>query len=668
MKKLFTLSLAIFFSLALFAQEFVSTDPENKNVVLEEFTGIHCGYCPQGHQIAADIQDENPDDVVVIAIHAGSFANPNAGEPDFRTEWGDAIADQSGLTGYPAGTVNRHLFPGMQQGSGTAMSRGDWATASDMTLGEAAYLNVAAQAHADLATRELTVDVEIYYTGDSPVDENFLNVAILQSHIFGPQSGGGAGNNYEHMHMLRELITGQWGEEVSPTTQGTLIQKSYTYQIPADYNGVEAVIPDMDIVVFVSETTQEIISGAEALLTLTTEYNYEAILKEVEVPAILCGDDVAPTVTFRNMGNETLTSVDFVYSVNGGTEETYTWEGSLLTGQQAEVELPAVVFSPLATNEVNVEITSLNGNDDEIPANNTGSAEFEMSHETNMIVRFELLTDEYGSEVTWKVFDANDAVLYSGGPYPDGSQQTDEQTFELDTEGCYRFEIYDSYGDGVSYQVPGYYKLFDSQDQIFAQGVDFGSEEITPWLSEEGIMLNVPSNFVAEVDQYDIDFTWDAPVAKPTLEGYNLYLTSDLSTPINSSVITETSYTYTVTESATYEFVLKAVYEEGLSAPVGPVTAIVTVGVEKYNYKYDVNVYPNPATDESVVSFNLSEQANVVVEVYNVIGKKVATVADVQLAPGTQIFQLPVEEMGQGVFMISFRINNDSFAKRVIVQ
>ena len=42
---------------------------------------------------------------------------------------GEAIDDQSGLAGYPAGTINRQNFPGQEQGNAgtTALSRGAWA-------------------------------------------------------------------------------------------------------------------------------------------------------------------------------------------------------------------------------------------------------------------------------------------------------------------------------------------------------------------------------------------------------------------------------------------------------------------------------------------------------------------------------------------------------------
>ncbi len=66
-------------------QTFVSTTPENKNVILEEFTGIYCTYCPDGHLIAQNLHDANPNDVFLINIHTGGYSNPNGpSDPDFN--------------------------------------------------------------------------------------------------------------------------------------------------------------------------------------------------------------------------------------------------------------------------------------------------------------------------------------------------------------------------------------------------------------------------------------------------------------------------------------------------------------------------------------------------------------------------------------------------------
>ena len=179
MKRISILAILVFFTNILVAQNFVSTTPENKNVVLEEFTGIHCGYCPDGHRLGQLFHDQNPGNVVLINIHSGGYAVPNANEPDFRTSFGDAIEGIANVSGYPAGTINRHLFSGMQQGSGTAMSRGDWATAAGQVMPQSSPVNVWSEAIVDMGTNTLTVNVELYYTGTQTINSNMLNVAVL---------------------------------------------------------------------------------------------------------------------------------------------------------------------------------------------------------------------------------------------------------------------------------------------------------------------------------------------------------------------------------------------------------------------------------------------------------------------------------------------------------
>ena len=102
MKKSLLYIITIFSVFNLGAQTIVGTTPENKNVVLEEFTGISCGFCPDGHRIGQLIYDQNPGDVVLINIHTGSYATPQGPGTDFNTSFGSAIAGQSNLSGFKA--------------------------------------------------------------------------------------------------------------------------------------------------------------------------------------------------------------------------------------------------------------------------------------------------------------------------------------------------------------------------------------------------------------------------------------------------------------------------------------------------------------------------------------------------------------------------------------
>ncbi len=162
------------------AQTFVSTTPENKNVVLEEFTGIYCVFCPDGHVIGQGLHDSYPNDIFLINIHTGGYSNPNGpADPDFNSPDGSCIAGNTGLAGYPAGTVNRSTFQGIApQGSAgtTALSRGDWAAAATIVMGIPSPVNVAAQASFDMGTGILSVNTETYYTSNV-TNTNNLHVA-----------------------------------------------------------------------------------------------------------------------------------------------------------------------------------------------------------------------------------------------------------------------------------------------------------------------------------------------------------------------------------------------------------------------------------------------------------------------------------------------------------
>ena len=92
--------------------------------------------------IANDIKAANtPGKVIPINIHTGGYATPSGSEPDYRTAEGNAIAAIStmGITGYPTGSMNRHVYTG----TAITMSRGVWAQYATQTLAQSSYVNVA---------------------------------------------------------------------------------------------------------------------------------------------------------------------------------------------------------------------------------------------------------------------------------------------------------------------------------------------------------------------------------------------------------------------------------------------------------------------------------------------------------------------------------------------
>lgn len=490
LKKLLYIGFFILCSQALYSQTIVGTTPENKKVILEEFTGINCQFCPDGHVIAQSIQNNNPGEVFLINIHVGGFANPGAGQPDFRTPFGTAINNQAGVLGYPAGTVNRQVFPGWSQNGagGTAMSRNFWAAASNQVLGQPAYVNMGVEAVIDVDTNELTVHVEAYYTGNSPQSTNKLNVALLQNNTLGPQSGGGQGNNYNHMHRLVHMLTGQWGVDINTTTTGSFVDETFVYTIPAGYNNIPVEIADLEIVVFMTETTQIIASGNGAYPTYTgIVHNNDAFLRYVEEINDLCTNAVSPTINIQNNGIEPLSTLEIEYSINSGTIHTYTWNGNLTTLQTATIALPEVNFDLDVTNTLVVSLPDDDNNSNNVVTTNFNATQI---YETNQ-VELSIQLDQYPQETAWNIRNSAGSIVHIGGPYPGQANQLLEFTLDLTADDCYTFTIFDSFGDGICCGFGnGFYILETSDGTVIAQGGEFLSSEGTSFSNYDFLSSN----------------------------------------------------------------------------------------------------------------------------------------------------------------------------------
>ncbi len=476
-KKLSISLLFIFIAFNAYSQTIVSTDPENKKVVLEEYTGIYCGWCPEGHALAQALQDNNPDDVYLINIHVGGYANPTGGDPDFRTPFGTAIANEAGVAFYPSGSINRHVF----SGGASAMGRDQWTSKANQTLGESSFVNVGVEAEIDITTNILTVHVEAYYTGNSPEDTNLLNIALLQNNTTGPQSGGGQGNNYNHMHRLVHMLTGQWGETIATTTTGSFIDETFTYTIPADYNGIPTDILDMEIVAFVTDTHQELTSGSGAYPTYSgiTDAN-DAYLVSIENIDQDCQTSIIPHLNVQNIGQDEITSLAIEYTINSGAVETYNWTGSILSLYTETIALPEITGLD-SSNTIEISLPDDNNN-----TNNTLSDTYEGYFQHAGGISVVINTDSNGAECTWDIKTLSGAVLTSGGPYE--NNETIERIINLG-DGCYIFNLYDSGNNGGNTVV-----LSDSANTIiYDTDGDYSSLESTQF-STDGIVLAITDN------------------------------------------------------------------------------------------------------------------------------------------------------------------------------
>jgi Outer membrane protein Omp28 len=247
--------LPIWLPTALAAQTLVSTTPQGRTGILEEFTAINCGICPQAHAIAADLIAMHPMDLVVVNVHGGGLADPGSGQPDFRTSFGTAIWSQFGVNAQPLGLVNRRPHNG-----NTVLSRTVWGAATTNVLALPSPVNVGLDAQFDDVTRELTVQVETYYTDDGSGANDQLHVLLTEDDVTGYQQDymNGAHPAYSHQHVLRSYLSPLWGDELVDQDAGTLHQDTYTFVVPLEWD-----IANCNVVAFVGEYQGEVYQAIE---------------------------------------------------------------------------------------------------------------------------------------------------------------------------------------------------------------------------------------------------------------------------------------------------------------------------------------------------------------------------------------------------------------------
>lgn len=470
------------------AQErFVDETPQNRKVVLEEFTGVNCGNCPDGHRRANALRDAHPGEVFLINIHQGSYAYP--AEIDLRTNYGDALASQAGINSYPNATINRHSF----NGSIAVADRTAWTSLSEGLLSTEAYANIAAKATVDWQTREMQVTVQVYYTGNSPASTNYLNVALLQDYIYGPQAGMNAnmeqvdGNQYVHMHALRDLITGQWGEEITTTIQGSFVEKTYTYTIPEAVREVPVEMGNISVVAFLAEGHTEIITACEANLSFTNGGpDYILHLSNFAQEAHnTCDSRIRFSAKAEiRAAVEPVSSMDFILNTPDGQREyTHTFEPALEAGSTVTFTSEPIEFPINQEMEASLSLAAVNGSDN-FPEMDSLTADFSKYY-MNIPSQEMILTvaqDQYGEEITWNVVTDEGDTIGQGGPYANLQNMGTRNRIDTLTlaEGCQTFTIYDATGDGIhNTQGDGHIDFSDIEgNTLLTRDGDYGDSAV----------------------------------------------------------------------------------------------------------------------------------------------------------------------------------------------
>ncbi|MBI2258272.1 MAG: choice-of-anchor J domain-containing protein [Flavobacteriia bacterium] len=134
---------------------------------------------------------------------------------------------------------------------------------------------------------------------------------------------------------------------------------------------------------------EAVMVGTRASLTTSdgctpANNNYDAAITTIVEPvSSYCQTTFSPKVTLRNFGLQTLTSVTINYNIDGGSNESFSWTGSLTTGSTENVTLDPVTTT-VGAHTFTASTSSPNGNSDEYTANDDESLSFTITSSSSL--------------------------------------------------------------------------------------------------------------------------------------------------------------------------------------------------------------------------------------------------------------------------------------------
>lgn len=204
----------------------VVTPTHRTKVLVEDYTGTWCGYCPR-LAYKLDQLSGSDSDVIPVAVHNDTpfgFAQVGAMENTF------------GVSGYPTGIVNRQVEWNESNGQVLSLknSKKECGLAINSSI-SGSTLSVTAKAHYDIdAYRAHKLVVLVLENGLLYDQANYMNNDSSSPWY----QAGNPIPNFEHNHTLRASLTNVLGDEVpsSDTVLGNTYSKDFTYNIPGGYN------------------------------------------------------------------------------------------------------------------------------------------------------------------------------------------------------------------------------------------------------------------------------------------------------------------------------------------------------------------------------------------------------------------------------------------------
>ncbi len=185
-----------------------------KNVIINEYTGTWCKFCPDGAYRLQKILDTS-DRAIGVSIHDG--------DPMEIPEGAQLIS--TFVSGFPSGDIDHFKFDDQPS---VEINRTSWMDYFFQRLDDVVPVGVSASNNYNQSNNELYIDMQASFYGAATGDFRF-NAYIVEDSVSGSGSGYNQKNaydnepghpyenagdpiiGYQHRHCLRDITGGAWG-------------------------------------------------------------------------------------------------------------------------------------------------------------------------------------------------------------------------------------------------------------------------------------------------------------------------------------------------------------------------------------------------------------------------------------------------------------------------